>query len=202
MLHDQTTDQRTENRLDAAWDELVERGYGRFTIDGVAARAGTSRPVIYRRWPTQSELAIAAIRHHGRNQPVATPDTGSVRGDLIALLRDASTSRSDVAVLISVQMGEYFAETGRAPADLRAEFLSGRQQPFGIDEVLRRGVERGEIDPERLTPRIATVALDLLRHEMLMTLQPVSEETIAEIVDDIFLPLVRPAGEARKGTVP
>ena len=127
MLHDQTTDQRTENRLDAAWDELVERGYGRFTIDGVAARAGTSRPVIYRRWPTQSELAIAAIRHHGRNQPVATPDTGSVRGDLIALLRDASTSRSDVAVLISVQMGEYFAETGRAPADLRAEFLSGRQ---------------------------------------------------------------------------
>jgi AcrR family transcriptional regulator len=188
--------------LDAAWDELVERGYGRFTIDGVAARAGTSRPVIYRRWPTQSDLAIAAIRHHGRNQPVATPDTGSVRGDLIALLRDASTSRSDVAVLISVQMGEYFAETGRAPADLRAEFLSGRQQPFGIDEVLRRGVERGEIDPERLTPRIATVALDLLRHEMLMTLQPVSEEAIAEIVDDIFLPLVRPAGEARKGSVP
>jgi Tetracyclin repressor-like, C-terminal domain len=68
--------------------------------------------------------------------------------------------------------------------------------------VPRRGVERGEIDPERLTPRTATVALDLLRHEMLMTLQPVSEEAIAEIVDDIFLPLVRPAGEARKGTVP
>jgi hypothetical protein len=114
------------------------------------------------------------------NQPVATPDTGSVRGDLIALLRDASASRSDVAVLISVQVGEYFAETGRAPADLRAEFLSGRQQPFGIDDVLRRGVERGEIDPERLTPRIATVALGLLRHEMLMTLQPVSEKTITE----------------------
>jgi hypothetical protein len=46
------------------------------------------------------------------------------------------------------------------------------------------------------------VALDLLRHEMLMTLQPVSEEAIAEIVDDIFLPLVRPAGEAHQGTVP
>jgi AcrR family transcriptional regulator len=52
--------------LDAAWDELVERGYGRFTIEAVAARAGTSRPVIYRRWPTRSDLAIAAIRHHGR----------------------------------------------------------------------------------------------------------------------------------------
>jgi hypothetical protein len=96
-------------------------------------------------------------------------------------------------------MGEYIAETGRAPADLRAEFLKGRQQPFSIDEVLRRGVERGDIDPERLTPRIATVALDLLRQEMLMTLQPVSEEAIAEIVDDIFLPLVRKESKAQAG---
>ena len=56
--------------------------------------------------------------------------------------------------------------------------------------------EPDEIDEERLTPRIATVALDLLRHEMLMTLRPVPEETIAEIVDDIFLPLVRRTSEA------
>ena len=177
--------------LDAAWDELVERGYGRFTIDGVAARAGTSRPVIYRRWPTRSDLAIAAIRHEGRKQPVEAPDTGSVRDDLIAVLRDASAARSEVATLISVQMGEYFTETGRTPADIRAEFLSGRHQPFSIDKVLRRGIERGEIDADRLTPRIATVALDLLRHELLMTLQPVPVETITEIVDEIFLPLVR-----------
>ncbi|MCO6003758.1 TetR/AcrR family transcriptional regulator C-terminal ligand-binding domain-containing protein [Actinoallomurus purpureus] len=53
---------------------------------------------------------------------------------------------------------------------------------------------RGEIDPARLTPRIAELATDLLRHELLMTLQPVPEETITEIVDDIFLPLVRPRG--------
>ena len=177
--------------LDAAWDELVERGYGRFTIDGVAARAGTSRPVIYRRWTTRSDLAIAAIRHEGRKQPVVAPDTGSVRDDLIAVLRDASAARSEVATLISVQMGEYFTETGRTPADIRAEFLSGRHQPFSIDKVLRRGIERGEIDADRLTPRIATVALDLLRHELLMTLQPVPVETITEIVDEIFLPLVR-----------
>jgi hypothetical protein len=89
-------------------------------------------------------------------------------------------------------MGQYFAETGRTPTDLRAELLSGRRQPFGIDEVLQRGIDRGEIDPDRITPRIARVPMDLLRHELLMTLRPVSEETIAEIIDDIFLPLVRP----------
>ena len=178
--------------LEAAWTELVEVGYSRFTIEGVAARAGTSRPVIYRRWPARSDLAIAAVRHHGRSTPVPTPDTGSVRDDLIETLRAASARRRELAVLFSVQMGEYFTETGQTPADLRAEFLSGRQQPFGIDTVLRRGIERGEIDPAALTPRIAALPTDLLRHELLMTLRPVPDETIVEIVDQIFLPLVRP----------
>ncbi|WP_371871433.1 TetR/AcrR family transcriptional regulator [Phytohabitans rumicis] len=98
--------------LDAAWDELAAVGYARFTMEGVAARAGTSRPVIYRRWPNRAELAIAAIRHYGARQPVATPDTGSVREDMIVLLRDASASRIVLAALFSVQMGS----TTRRPA--------------------------------------------------------------------------------------
>ena len=132
------------------------------------------------------------MRHHGKIEAVAVPDTGSVRDDLIEVLRSASASRTELAVLFSVQMGEYFAETGKTPAGLRAEFLSGKQQPFSIEQILRRGIERGEIDPERLTPRIANLPTDLLRHELLMTLQPVPDETIVEVVDGIFLPLVRP----------
>ncbi|WP_371871440.1 TetR-like C-terminal domain-containing protein [Phytohabitans rumicis] len=80
--------------------------------------------------------------------------------------------------------------------------MRGRRQPFGIDEVLRRGVERGEIDPERLTPRISSVALDLMRHEMVMTLHPVPEEVIAEIVDDIFLPWSAPGELQVQGRAP
>jgi AcrR family transcriptional regulator len=180
--------------LDAAWEELVAVGYSRFTIEGVAARAGTSRPVIYRRWPTRSELAIAAVRQPGRPAPVAVPQTGSVRDDLVELLRSAAASRHELAALFSVQMGEYFSETGTTMAELRAEFLSGKRQPFGIEEVLHRGVARGEIDPDKLIPRIANLPADLLRHELLMTLRPVPEETITEIIDGIFLPLVRAAG--------
>lgn len=179
--------------LDAAWNELVAVGYSRFTIEGVAARAGTSRPVIYRRWPTRPELATAAVRHHGKTERVAVPDTGSVRDDLIELLRSASASRHELAALFSVQMGEYFSETGTTMADLRAAFLGDKRQPFSIDEVLHRGVTRGEIDPAKLAPRIASLPTDLLRHELLTTLRPVPEETITEIVDDIFLPLVRAA---------
>jgi AcrR family transcriptional regulator len=178
--------------LEAAWDELLAVGYGGFTIDGVATRAGTSRPVLYRRWPNRADLAVAALRHHGRRDPVPTPDTGSLREDLLELMRDASSTRSEMAVLFSIHMGQYFAETGTSPADLRAEFLSGKQTPWGIGTIMQRAVDRGEIDPARLTPRIANLPTDLMRHELMMTLQPIPEATLVDIVDNIFLPLVTP----------
>jgi len=176
--------------LEAAWDELVAAGYGGFTFEGVAERARTSRPVVYRRWPNRADLAIAATGYHTRQDPVEPPDTGTLRTDLIALLQAASDRRADLAVMVSVQMGQFFAETGTTPAEMRERFLAARGGPFWIELVLARAVERGEIDPARLTPRVASLPTDLLRHELLMTLQPVPEETIREIVDDIFLPLV------------
>jgi AcrR family transcriptional regulator len=178
--------------LQAAWEELLAVGYGGFTIEGVAARAGTSRPVLYRRWPNRGDLAVAAIRYHGRAQPVETPDTGSLREDLIQMLHNAWIGRKELAALFSVHMGQFFAETGTSPAELRTDILSGRPKPWGIQQIFDRAIERGEIDPSRLTPRIANLPSDLLRHEMLMSLGPVSDATIVEIVDDIFLPLVRP----------
>jgi AcrR family transcriptional regulator len=180
-----------EALLDAAWQELTAVGYGRFTIEGVAARAGTSRPVIYRRWPQRADLAVAALRHFGRNEAVPeVPDTGSLRDDLIALLRDVSGRRAALVALFSVQMSEYFAETGTTPAELREQFLAARERPFGFDLVLERAIERGDVDPARITARVRALPGDLLRHELLMTLRPASEEAITEIVDEIFLPLV------------
>jgi AcrR family transcriptional regulator len=181
-----------EALLEAAWEELTSVGYARFTIEGVAARAGTSRPVIYRRWPQRAELAMAALRHFSRHEQVPEPpDTGSFRDDLILLLKDMSSRRSALVALFSVQMSEYFAETGTTPAELREQFLAARERPFGFDRLLRRAIERGEIDPEKLTPRVTALPGDLLRHELLMTLRPASDEAITEIVDEVFLPLVR-----------
>lgn len=177
--------------LEAAWQELTTVGYARFTVEAVAARAGTSRPVIYRRWAQRADLAIAAVRHYSRGDVVVVPDTGSVRDDVVQLMTEVSGRRSALVALISVQMGEYFEETGTTPAELRDQFLQARSQPPAFDTVLQRAVDRGEIDADRLTPRVRRVAADLMRHEMLMTLQPIGEEAIAEIVDQIFMPLVR-----------
>ena len=59
-----------------------------------------------------------------------------------------------------------------------------------VDVVVDRAIARGEVDPATLTPRRRTLAFDLFRHEALMTLAPVPESVIQEIVDDIFMPLV------------
>jgi AcrR family transcriptional regulator len=182
--------------LDAAWSELLDGGYANFTMERVAERARTSRPVLYRRWPNRAELTIAAIRHTLRKHPLRVPDTGNLRGDLIGWLQQISKNRRLLAVFFSLQMGGYFSETNTSMADLRKSVLQGFHNTF--DMVLARGVDRGEIDRSKLTPRIASLLPDLLRHELLMTLRPVPKAVIVEFVDDIFLPLVRVKAAGKK----
>lgn len=174
--------------LDSAWEEIVEKGYDRFTIESVAERARTSRDVIYRRWPGKAELVHAAAARAGSQQPVPVPDTGTLRGDVIELLRQASRSRAQIGVQMILQLGGYFAETGTGIAELRKAFLSDRSRP--MQQILDRAVERGEVDPTKLTPRVTEVAFDLYRQEMLMTLKAVPDEVAESIVDEVFLPLV------------
>jgi AcrR family transcriptional regulator len=174
--------------LDAAWEQLTAEGYGHFTIDTVAARARTSKPVLYRRWRTSEELLHASIRHRGAVRVLPDPDTGTLRGDMLALLRGANTGRNEMAALLSSMLGGYYDQTGLSPADLRNEFIGGRTQ--ATERVIERAVARGEIDPARLTPRIADLPFDLFRHELMMTLKPVPDHVLRQIVDDIFIPLV------------
>jgi AcrR family transcriptional regulator len=174
--------------LEAAWEQLTAEGYGHFTIDTVAARARTSKPVLYRRWKTSDELLHAAIRHHGAGRAAPSPDTGSLRGDLLALLRRANSNIGDLTALLSGMLGSYFKETGVTPADLRAELLGERARSAEV--VIERAISRGEVDPARLTPRIMSLPSDLWRHEVIMTLKPVPDHVLRQIVDDIFIPLV------------
>ncbi|WP_432990252.1 TetR/AcrR family transcriptional regulator [Dactylosporangium sp. CA-233914] len=182
--------------LDAAWAELLEAGYDGFTIDAVAIRAGTSRAVLYRRWPTKQDLVRAALGHGAGNDLPPPPQTGSLRGDLIALLRQANQTRIDVATLVMVRLGAYYKETGTSIADLR-EVMPGNHQAV-VQQIIERAVERGEIDPAKLTPRIARLPFDLFRYELMMTLEPVPDATIEEIIDTTFLPLVTPGRTPRR----
>jgi AcrR family transcriptional regulator len=178
--------------LDAAWWQLMEKGWSDFTFESIAARAGTSRPVLYRRWADRSELLKAAITHAGMLSPIQVPDTGSLRGDAITILRRANEARAGYVALLSAQLADYFRETGTSLADLR-DLVRARPRN-GLEQIIDRAEERGEVHPSRLTPRLIELPMSLMRHEMLMTLKRVPDEVIDEIVDEIWLPLLRASG--------
>ncbi|MEU5272408.1 TetR/AcrR family transcriptional regulator [Streptomyces hygroscopicus] len=174
--------------LDAAWEELMERGYAALTFAAVAQRAGTSRPVVNRHWPSKDTLVRDAIARASDRFALIDPDTGSLRDDTIALLEQLNGAFTMFAAAMTAQLAAYFEETGTTPAELRASLIDQRWSL--IESVTRRAVERGEIDGAKLTPRIVRLPYDLLRHEVLMHLRPMSSSAIQEIVDTVFLPLV------------
>ena len=176
--------------LQAAWDELVEKGYASFTLDAVADRAHTSRPVLYRRWPDRHELVRAAIAQALEGYRLPVPDTGGLRDDVLALLRELNATRVPLVTIMSVQLAGYYQETGTSPADLKNLLSRGRRDYLGV--IFARASARGDIAPERVTERMKSLPFDLLRQEFMTTFRPVPDEVLVEIVDTIFLPLVQP----------
>jgi AcrR family transcriptional regulator len=180
--------------LDAAWAELVERGYPGLTLEGVAKRADTSRPVLNRRWPSRTALATAALGRHIAQNPIVVPDLGSVRDEICLLLRRMSDRARPDMIRLVFDMKD-LADKHSSLADMRTQLRAQIVDSDVMQTILGRGIDRGEIAAARLTPRIVSLPTDLARHEVLMTFEPLSDEAIKEIVDEVFLPLVSPTDQ-------
>jgi AcrR family transcriptional regulator len=174
--------------LTAAWDELVAGGFASLTMESVAARARTGVAVLYRRWSNKDDLVLAALQHYGRTRRIEIPDTGTLRGDMLALLGNVSDGRATFTTVITATFAGLLADSGLTPAEVRMRIMGDR--PLWSDEIYRRAHERGEIDLDRISPAVLAMPFDLMRHDLLMTLRPVPPERIKSIVDDLFLPLV------------
>ena len=179
--------QLEDELLTAAWDELLDAGYEGLTYEAVAERARTSRAVLYRRWPTKRELALAAVARRLTASPSPTPDTGSLRGDMIALLHIANDARARIAVQLAARLGSASGD-GLTLADLRDTM--SRRGADHIGTILARAHRRGEIPTTDLPARVRNVAFEVLGYRVLMTQRAATAEEITEIVDDVFLPLV------------
>ncbi|MCP2328362.1 AcrR family transcriptional regulator [Hamadaea flava] len=181
--------------LRAAAAELETSGYAGMTMDKVAQRAGTNKNAIYRRWPQRAALGIAAYKFLASARTPA-PDTGSLRGDALELLRQANATWSSPRGAI---LRDLLAAAADEPAllDLLREQAGGGAMNAAWFTSLSRAVARGEAPPEAVQPRVAALPMMLLRGEYALRGVPsVSDETLVEIVDEIFLPLVRGRGVA------
>ncbi|MEO3783724.1 TetR/AcrR family transcriptional regulator [Actinocorallia sp. B10E7] len=176
--------------LQAAAEELRESGYAGMTMDKVARRAATNKNTIYRRWPHRAALGVAAYRHLAEAR-IAVPDTGTLRGDALALLRQANATWSSPQGAV---LRELLAAAGDDPRllGLLREQAGGSAMDTAWLTLLSRAVARGEAPPEAVHPRVASLPVTLLRGEYTLRGTPsVSDTALTEIVDEVFLPLVR-----------
>jgi AcrR family transcriptional regulator len=173
----------------AVLDIVIEQGVGGVSMESVAARAATSKPVLYRRWDgraallrdTLVPLAMSAIPH---------TDTGSYRGDMLAILHGwADFFASPVGVIGPAIVGAMPHDPELAEA-FRGGVIGWRKK--SMSETLERGIARGEVRPDVEVEIARELGQAVLWHRFLVTGDPVTTELIEHVVDHILLPYVAP----------
>ncbi|TMR99035.1 TetR/AcrR family transcriptional regulator [Nonomuraea basaltis] len=171
----------------ATLDELAESGYAGLTMERVAERARASKASLYRRWPTRIELVMEAVRNT-LLLPGSVPDTGNLRDDLVALLGHVRQALSGPAgEALRGLLGEALSSGSPLNSMRRTSQGMGRKT---MEEVVQRAVERGEVDPEAVTPRRLDAGHALLRHHFLFNGPPIPDELVVQIVDEVLVPLL------------
>ncbi|MFT8889910.1 MAG: TetR/AcrR family transcriptional regulator [Ethanoligenens sp.] len=181
--------------LNATMDELAEHGYSHLTMESAAARAGTNKAVLYRRWANKSELVMAALRKWIPTINIDDiPDTGSLRGDVVAYLCARVEPVKTIGpqtirgLMMEPQVWRTLVASMPQIIQRRSENKENKATA-AMMAILSKAELRGEVRLENLSARVISLPLDLLHYE-LITKQEISDTAIAEIVDGIFMPLI------------
>ncbi|TAM62750.1 TetR/AcrR family transcriptional regulator [Mycobacterium sp.] len=175
--------------LDATLAGVAEVGYDRLSMDDVASRAGVGKAAIYRRWPSKAVVVADAIAHWRRRLgPVEPPDTGSLRGDVEAVVAATPDLDDADSQMIRVVVGVATAAMHNPvlAAALDDLVLSTPRQV--VRTMLDRAVTRGEIPAGRDLSLIpdALLGLNVLR---VITGRPVDRVYVRRVLEDVILPL-------------
>lgn len=182
--------------LDAALAVLSESGYETMTMDMVATRAKAGKATLYRRWPSKAELVIDAVAcmKEGMSSLETAPDTGTLRGDLVALIRPHSIEDNERKLQV---MGGLVSMLSRDPqlADAVSEAITeprARLNRFLMD----RAVARGEIRADADLDTISHIGPSMTAYRTLVQRKPVDREFLIGLIDGVVLPaLGLPSGE-------
>ncbi|RSN64792.1 TetR/AcrR family transcriptional regulator [Actinomadura sp. WAC 06369] len=194
-------DVRTGAILAAALGLLAEVGYDRLTMEAVAARAQASKATLYRRWPGKAELVVDAVRAHGGDggpggdgDPLVPSDTGSLRGDLVAVLElmRANLEAQDAALILGL-MTAMHRDAGLA-ALVRGRLVDDKRAAFGA--VVERAVRRGDLAGDVDTALFVEISSAMLFSRLFVTGEPLDDAFVRHLVDAVLIPLLtggRPA---------
>jgi AcrR family transcriptional regulator len=175
--------------LEAAVDVLAAGGSEGFSIDAVAKRAGVARTTIYRHWADVDELLVDAMSTVCVTPP--SPDTGSVRDDLVALYTALVARLSDTRLGEVLPVMLDLARRDESLRPLHGRFIADRRRPSVA--AVQRGIERGELpagtDAQLVVDRIAGPIF----YRFLVVQDPYSAADVERLVTEV-LDAQRPAG--------
>lgn len=173
----------------AALDGLVDLGYDRLTMDEIATRARASKATLYRRWPSKATLIIDAIvAYRQANGPNDPPDTGSLTGDIEAIIATIPERQTDAGRHYAMVIGVVNAAShDPALRDTVSEHILGRPRRI-LRVMLERAAARGEVPAGRDLDVIADalLGLNMLR---VATGGPINREHVAHVLRDVVYPL-------------
>jgi AcrR family transcriptional regulator len=166
---------------------IAEVGYDRSTIDAIAARAGVSKPTLYRYWPSGKPALVSDAVKERRGEPAGPLDTGGLRSDLLAL--------------VEFQTGQLLEDV-RLACGLITQLRSSPElasaiQEHVIDEergrytaVVERAITRGELPAQAVSGLFADVAGSIVFTRVTITGEPVDRAFAEELVDHVLLPIL------------
>ena len=166
--------------LTATLELVGEVGYGRLTIEAIAARAGVGKQTIYRWWPTKADVLLDALTAKA-SVVVPEPNEGSYVADLRAFLLATFTLGRDPrivdvlrALMTHAQLDPAFGER------FRERFLQARRDALGA--LLDRAEARGDLPATASKGTVADIVFGVVWYRILATRQPLDHAQAEELL--------------------
>lgn len=174
--------------LDSAIDVLAESGYNGMTMDMVASRAKAGKATVYRRWSSKAELVLDAVAHLKRSQIdlASLPDTGTLRGDLLAMFKPESAEEGDRKMRVMAGLASVLLENPQLAEAGDAAIV----EPWvAINRIfMQRALERGEISANANILATSQVLPSMAAYRALIQRKPFDLEFLTTMIDCVLLP--------------
>lgn len=183
VRHGRPRDPRVDEAVRrAAIELLVQDGFARMSIEGVAARAGVGKAAIYRRWDTKTALVVDAV-HRRVTRGVEWPQTGDIRADLETFFSQVLVTKRGVeGELLAALVSEMARSTELATA-LRQQFVAVRQEEMRAR--IRSAMDDGQL-PAGDVDLLAEVGFALIHHRMLISGAALDDDLPRRMVEQFF----------------
>ncbi|CAM5383471.1 TetR/AcrR family transcriptional regulator [Leifsonia shinshuensis] len=181
---------RDADILEAALEVLAETGYDRMTMDMVAARAKAGKATVYRRWASKGELVVDAIACMKKNDIDFDhlPDTGTLRGDLVAMMKPHTIEDGERKLQIMAGLTSMLARDPDLVDAVTAAIVEPRASLNRL--FMQRAIERGEIPADTDVETLAMIVPSMTAYRVLILQQPVDRAYLLSLIDGVLLPAV------------